>query len=67
MSELEKKPTPNDVLRAAMGRLDDVLIIGFKKGEARDFYYAGSTGNKATLLYLLESFKHILLAGAFDG
>lgn len=41
----------------------DVLVLGWLPDG--DLYAAASTGDGATLLWLLEHFKHALLAGEY--
>lgn len=59
------------VLEAAVGKVDKVLVIGsaersVEEGGGIFFYYAGTTSDKAVLLYWMEQFKHDLLNGVFD-
>lgn len=42
-----------------------VLVLG--QDANGDLYAASSLGDKATVLYWLEQFRHKLLAGDFDG
>jgi hypothetical protein len=56
--------TVEKVTTAAAQACDEVLILGFdREGE---LYCAASTGDKATLVYLMEWFKAKLLAGEYD-
>jgi|DEB3_MinimDraft_2_1074329.scaffolds.fasta_scaffold10200_2 hypothetical protein len=49
----------DQVLHAAMGRLDAVVIAGYEKdGET---YFASSFGSNADTAWLLEKFKAMLL------
>lgn len=53
---------PDRVLKAAVGRLDNVLVIGFdKEGE---FYGAASFADGGDALWLMELCKRALLEGA---
>lgn len=52
---------PDQVLEAAIGQLDKVLILGFKKKEDGEIYMAASCGNIPEALYLLEKCKKALL------
>lgn len=54
---------PDDVLEGAKGHVDKVLILGTcEEGN----YVAASTGDKGTLLFMIELFKTKLLNGDFD-
>jgi len=51
------------VLEAAKG-LKEVLVLG--ENAEGEWYFASSTGDIGTLLWLVEAFKHDLLSGDFD-
>lgn len=56
---------PDQVLSAAIGKLDKVIILGYENGEAGNpfgaLYMAASSGNIAEAIYLLEKCKRQLL------
>jgi hypothetical protein len=52
---------PETVLDGAVGRLSDVVIIGWGKDEG-DFYFASSMTDGSSVLWLLEKAKQSLLA-----
>jgi len=43
---------------------DEILVLGWSKDD--DLIVSASTGKKAKLLYLIEQFRHDLMAGTFD-
>ena len=53
------------VLEAAKLVCIDALVLGYDKDD--ELYFASSLGDKKELVYLLEAFKHCLLAGEWDG
>lgn len=56
---------PRHLLNAAANvNLDTVLILGWTKNS--EPYAACNNGDKRVLLWLLERFKHKLLAGDYD-
>ena len=57
---------PDAVLEQAVGEYNEVLIIGWDKQDNLDIR-ANTTLKKAELLWLVDLFKHKLLAGDFDG
>jgi hypothetical protein len=53
------------ILSSALGAdLETVLILAV--GKDGEHYEAGTTGNKATLIWLMERFKHKLLDGSYS-
>ena len=52
------------VCRSAEEACETVLILGYdKEGDA---YFASTTGDKESLLFLLETFKFRLMSGEWD-
>lgn len=58
-----------DARKVLQGAIDQevgtALVLGYTPDG--EFYAASSTGDGGTLLYLLETFKHKLMAGDFAG
>ena len=57
---------PDKLLGQAIGELDGVVILGYRKGDpenrnAGDEYFASSFADGGTVLWLLERCKHKLL------
>ena len=50
---------PDRILESAIGKLEDVVIIGYDKDEEE--YYASSIADGADVLWLLEKCKKQLL------
>lgn len=48
---------PDKVLKAAIDKLDEVIIIGIPKDRTDVNYFAASTADGKTVLWLLESCK----------
>ena len=55
----DEKIPPDSVLSAAIGNLDQVVVIGYTKNE--DFYYNSSEPGGEAALWLLERAKHKLM------
>lgn len=55
---------PDRVLEAATGELETVLVLGYDH-EGNE-YYAASTADGGTLVWLTERFKTKLVLGDFD-
>lgn len=55
----ENDIAPDQVLQAAMGKLDSVIIIGYDNNEYE--YFATSLKDGGDMLWLVERFKSILL------
>lgn len=53
---------PDTVLKAAEGKLDDVLLIGYRRDDHEDLYVASSHADLARALVLLEAAKLEILA-----
>ena len=53
-------PVPVDGVLKGAAELQDVLVLGWTKDG--DFYAASSTGNGPELLWLIEMFRHSVLA-----
>ena len=56
--------TVEKVTTAAADICTEVLVLGFD--DEGDLFCAASTGDKATVVYLMELFKARLLAGEYD-
>lgn len=54
---------PDDVLTGALGKMDQVLVIGFDKDGA--FYTAASQGDLAQALWIATKFIHKLHSGDY--
>jgi len=59
---------PNKVLSEAIGKLDEVVVIGFTKEEHiteddNGFYCASSTADVGTVLLMIEKFKQQIMEG----
>jgi hypothetical protein len=52
---------PDKVLKAAVGNLDQVLVLGYDKNG--DEYFASSMPNMAHILWLMERLRIGLLSG----
>ena len=52
---------PDKVLKAAVGNLDQVLVLGYDKNG--DEYFAASMANRAHVLWLMERLRLGLLSG----
>jgi hypothetical protein len=52
---------PDKVLKAAVGKLDHVLVLGYDKHG--DEYFAASMVDRAKILWLVERFRLDLLSG----
>lgn len=58
-------PIPAWRVLEAAAECQAVLVLGLNaEGE---FYVAASLSDKATLLYWMDTFKHKLLSGEYDG
>ena len=57
---------PNLVLTAAVDKLKTVVVLGWENDENGTMYVAGSTSDGPDLLWLVEKFKHKLLAGDYS-
>lgn len=58
--------SPDDVLDAANGVYDSVLIIGWNKGDYLEIRTSDNLSTKSDLLYLIEVFKNRLMNGDYD-
>ena len=58
---------PDKVLEGAKGELKSVLVIGECKDNDGRHWFASSTTDAGQLLWLIETFKHKLMAGDFGG
>lgn len=56
--------SPDNVLSAAKGRLDDVMVIGFRPDGS--VYFASNTGDIGKILVLLERAKAMALASVIS-
>jgi len=55
---------PNMVIASAFDKLEEVMLAGVDK--EGNFYFASSTTNGGTALWLLEHFKMAVLSAAFE-
>lgn len=58
---------PDNVLEQAMGQYNEVMILGWNKDGDLDARATLGLKGGADILWLMESFKHNLMAGAYDG
>lgn len=58
---------PDNVLEQAMGQFNEVLIIGWDKDGNLDARATLGLKDGADVLWLLEMFKHNLIAGVYTG
>ncbi len=55
------KTNPDRILKAAEGKLETVVVVGWKKDDEGQFYFASSEPNEAEVIMLLEIAKRRLL------
>ncbi len=52
---------PDRILKAADGKLETAVVIGWQKDDSGQFYFASSEPNSAEVIMLLEIAKRRLL------
>ena len=57
---------PDNVLKQAVGEYESLIIIGFDKNKDMDVR-ASTNLTTGQILWVIERFKHKLMAGDYDG